>query len=114
MDSTENMTLDEEFAAAVAIVRVGLDRIRDAATRTSDLAPHAAALRALHDHRDPDKGVLAALADVLGTISVSITDIDDERIDRVVELVDEAQAYAQDGTGDRIDRALELLAPLLD
>lgn len=35
MSSTPKMTLDEEIAAAVAIVRVGLDRLRDAATLTS-------------------------------------------------------------------------------
>lgn len=114
MSSTPKMTLDEEIAAAVAIVRVGLDRLRDAATRTEDLGPHVAALRAVHDHRHPDNGVLAAVADVIGTITVSITDTDDEAIDGIVELLDEAQAYAQDSAGDRIDRALEQLARLLN
>ncbi|MFI0742416.1 hypothetical protein ACH4PU_30720 [Streptomyces sp. NPDC021100] len=113
MNSTENMTLDEELAAAAAIVRIGLDRICDAATRTSDLAPHAAALRALHDHRNPEQGVLAALANVLGTIAVSLTEVDHDNIESAAELLDEAQAYAQDRTGDRIDRALEKIAPLL-
>ncbi|MBL1086826.1 hypothetical protein JK359_33515 [Streptomyces actinomycinicus] len=114
MSSTPNMTLDEEIAAAVAIVRVGLDRLRDAATRTEALGPHVAVLRALRDHRNPDAGVCAAVADVIGTITVSITETDHEAIDDVVELLNEAQAYAQDNTGERIDRALTLLAPLLN
>lgn len=103
------MLLQQEIDAAIAIVRVGLDRLRDAATRTEDIAPHAAVLRALYDSQAPDNGVLAAV----GTITVSITEVDDERIDRVVELLDEAQAHAQDSTGDRIRRALETMAPLL-
>ncbi|MFC7261509.1 hypothetical protein [Streptomyces lutosisoli] len=114
MSSTPKMTLDEEIAAAVAIVRVGLDRLRDAATRTEDLGPHVAVLRALRDHRNPNAGVCAAVADVIGTITVSITETNHEAIDAVIELLDEAQAYAQDNTGDRIDRALERLASLVD
>lgn len=111
MDS--KLTLQQEIDAAIAIVRVGLDRLRDAATRTEDIAPHAAVLRALYDHKSPDSGVLAAVGDVIGTITVSITEVDDDRIDRVVELLDEAQGTAQDSTGDRIYRALEIMAPLL-
>jgi hypothetical protein len=107
------MTLDEEIAAAVAMVRVGLDRLRDAATRTEELDPHVRVLRALRDHRNPEAGICAAVADVIGTITVSITKTDHPVIDDVVEFLDEAQAYAQDNTGDRIDRALALLAPLL-
>ena len=113
MSSTPKMTLEEELAAAVAIVRVGLDRIRDAATRTEDVVPHIAALRALRDHRNPEHGVLAAVSDVIGTITVSLTEVDHASIESVVELLDEAQAYAEDSTGERIDRALEQLAPLL-
>ncbi|MFF7764274.1 hypothetical protein [Streptomyces griseorubiginosus] len=114
MSRTPKMTLDEEIAAAVAIVRVGLDRLRDAATRTEDLGPHVAVLRALHDYRSPDTGVLAGIADVIGTITVSVTESDHEAIDDVVDYLDQAQAYTQDNTGDRIDRAVGLLAPLLD
>lgn len=110
---TIELTLQQEIDAAIAIVRVGLDRLRDAATRTEDIAPHAAVLRALYDSQAPDHGVLAAVGDVIGTITVSITEVDDERIDEVVELLDEAQAHTQDSTGDRIRRALETMAPLL-
>ncbi|MGW2113435.1 hypothetical protein [Streptomyces sp. NPDC001948] len=110
MNFSPKMTLDQELEAALAIVQVGLDRIRDAATRTENAAPHAAALRAL---RNPENGVLEAIADVIGTITVSITEVDHDDIDRVVELLDEAQAYAQDSTGERIDQALALLQPLL-
>lgn len=113
MSSSQKMTVEQELAAAVAIVRVGLDRIRDAATRTEQVGPHAAALQALRDPRNPENGVLAAVADVIGTITVSITEVDHDDIDRVVELLDEAQAYAQDNTGERIDKALDLLGPLL-
>ncbi|WP_245235988.1 hypothetical protein [Streptomyces durhamensis] len=87
-------------------MRIGLERLRDAATRTEALGPHIAVLRALRDHRNPDAGVCEAVADVIGTITVSITDTDHEAIDDVVELLDGAQAYAQDNTGERIDRAL--------
>ncbi|MFB8442697.1 hypothetical protein ACFC7A_26965 [Streptomyces niveus] len=111
--SSTKMTLQQEIDAAIAIVRVGLDRLRDAATRTEDIAPHAAVLRAMYDSQDPKGGVLAAVGDVIGTIAVSITEVDDERIDRVVELLDEAGAYAEDKTGERIHRALETMAPLL-
>lgn len=114
MSSTPKMTPDEEIAAAVAIVRVGLDRLRDFATRTEALGPHVAALRALHDHRSPEKGLLAAVADVIGIITVSITDTEHGSIANAVEFLDEAQAYAQDNTGGRIDRALALLVPLLN
>lgn len=110
---TNHLTLQQEIDAAVAIVRIGLDRLRDAATRTDDIAPHAAVLHALYDQQAPETGVLAAVGDVIGTITVSITEVDDERIDRVVELLDEASAYSQDSTGERIYRALELIAPLL-
>ncbi|WP_316779688.1 hypothetical protein [Streptomyces sasae] len=113
MSSTPKMTLDEEIAAAIAIVRVGLNQLRDAATRTDDLGPHAAALRALRDYTNPNAGVLAAIADTIGTITISITEIDDKVIGDVEEQLEEAQAYAQDYTGTHIDRALELLAPLL-
>ncbi|MFE5811382.1 hypothetical protein [Streptomyces sp. NPDC056491] len=111
--SSTKMTLQQEIDAAIAIVRVGLDRLRDAATRTEDIAPHTAVLRALYDQQAPEAGVLAAVGDVIGTIAVSITEVDDDRIDRVVELLDEAQAYSQDSTGERVYRALELMAPLL-
>ncbi len=116
------MPLEQELAAAVAIVRVGLDRLRDAAYWTACAtppavpkrsAPHAAALQALYDPAKPDAGVLAAVADVIGTITVSVTEVDHDDIDRVTELLDEAQGHVQDSTGDRIRHALALLAPLL-
>ncbi|MGP9023204.1 hypothetical protein ACT1U9_32970 (plasmid) [Streptomyces sp. BR1] len=110
MSSTPNLPLDEELAAAVAIVRIGLDRIRDAAARTDQVAPHLDALRAL---RTPETGVLAVLSDVIGTIGVSLTEVDHDDAERAVEQLDEAQAYAEDYTGQRIDRALQLLDPLL-
>ncbi|TJZ41224.1 hypothetical protein FCH28_37620 [Streptomyces piniterrae] len=103
------MTLDQELAAAVAIARIGLERLRDVATRTADVAPHAAALQALR------KGVLEAVGETIGTIAVSVTEVDgdDEQIERVTELLDEAQAYVEDSTGDRLDRVLEILTPML-
>ncbi|GGT78763.1 hypothetical protein ABT368_31785 [Streptomyces althioticus] len=107
------MPLEQELAAAVAIVRVGLDRIRDAACRTEAVGPHAAALQALYDPAKPDAGVLAAVADVIGTITVSLADVDHEAIDRVTELLDEAQGHVQDSTGDRVRHALTFLEPLL-
>ncbi|NEE41599.1 hypothetical protein G3M53_91585 [Streptomyces sp. SID7982] len=113
MSSSKKMTVEQELTAAAAIVRIGLDRIRDIATRTELVGPHAAALQALRDPGNPENGVLAAVADVIGTITVSVTDVDHGDIDRVVELLDEAQAYAQDSTGERIDQALALLGPLL-
>lgn len=113
MDRTPKLPLDQELQAAVAIVRIGLDRIRDAACRTEDVGPHAAALQALYDPAKPDAGVLAAVADVIGTITVSVTEVDHDDIDRVTELLDEAQGVVQDGTGERIRHALDLLTPLL-
>ncbi|MFL4497580.1 hypothetical protein ACJ6WD_41040 [Streptomyces sp. VTCC 41912] len=113
MDRSPKLTLDQELQAAVAIVRVGLDRIRDAGCRTEEVGPHAAALKALYDPANPDAGVLAAVADVVGTITVSVTEVDHEDIDRVTELLDEAQGHVQDSTGDRIRHALDFLAPLL-
>ncbi|MFE6691946.1 hypothetical protein ACFVFQ_36440 [Streptomyces sp. NPDC057743] len=113
MDRTPKLSLDQELQAAVAIVRIGLDRIRDAACRTEEVGPHAAALQALYDPANPDAGVLAAVADVVGTITVSVTEVDHEDIDRVTELLDEAQGHVQDSTGDRIRHALDLLAPLV-
>lgn len=113
MSPTPEMPLDEEIAAAVAIVQVGLDRLRDAATRTEALRPHAAVLRALRALRAPETGVFARVSDVIGTITVSVTDTDHESIDDVQEFLDEAQAYVEDKAGERIDRALALLAPLL-
>ncbi|MEV5204934.1 hypothetical protein [Streptomyces sp. NPDC053720] len=110
---TNKLTLDEELAAAVAIVRIGLDRIRDAACRTEQVGPHVAALLALYDASNPDKGVLAAVSDVIGTIAVSVTEVDHDDIGRVTELLDEAQGVVQDSTGDRIRHALDLLSPLL-
>lgn len=104
---------DQELQAAVAIVRVGLERLRDAACRTEEVGPHAAALQALYDPARPDAGVLAAVAEVVGTITVSMGDVDHDDIERVTELLDEAQGHAQDRTGDRIRHALDLLAPLL-
>ncbi|WP_332759295.1 hypothetical protein [Streptomyces sp. MT206] len=113
MDRTPQLTLDQELKAAVAIVRIGLDRIRDAACRTEAVGPHAAGLQALYDPANPDSGVLAAVADVIGTITVSMSDVDHDDMERVTELLDEAQGHAQDGTGDRIRHALTLLEPLL-
>ncbi|WP_328753585.1 hypothetical protein OHT57_47285 (plasmid) [Streptomyces sp. NBC_00285] len=113
MDRTPKLTIDQELQAAVAIVRVGLDRIRDAACRTEAVGPHAAALQALYDPAKPDAGVLAAVADVIGTITVSVTEVDHDDIDTVTELLDEAQGFAQDSTGDCIRHVLDLLAPLL-
>ncbi|MDQ0689013.1 hypothetical protein QFZ56_008059 [Streptomyces achromogenes] len=113
MERTPKLPLDQELQAAVAIVRIGLDRIRDAACRTEAVGPHAAALQALYDPAKPDAGVLAAVADVVGTITVSMGEVDHDDIDRVTELLDEAQGHVQDSTGDRIRHALDLLAPLL-
>ncbi|MET9366069.1 hypothetical protein ABZX93_34935 [Streptomyces sp. NPDC006632] len=113
MDRSPKLSLDQELQAAVAIVRVGLDRIRDAACRTDDLGPHAAALQALYDPARPAAGVLAAVGDVLGTITVSMSDVDHNEGERVTELLDEAQGYIQDSTGDRIRHVLDLLVPLL-
>lgn len=113
MDRTSKLTLDQELQAAVAIVRVGLERLRDAACRTEEVGPHAAALQALYDPARPDVGVLAAVADVVGTITVSMGDVDHDDMERVTELLDEAQGHVQDSTGDRIRHALDLLAPLL-
>jgi len=113
VDRTPKLTLDQELQAAVAIVRVGLDRIRDAACRTEAVGPHAAALQALYDPAKPDAGVLAFVADVVGTITVSMGDVDHDDIERVTELLDEAQGHVQDSTGDRIRHALALLEPLL-
>ncbi|WP_370424412.1 hypothetical protein AB8O64_37095 (plasmid) [Streptomyces sp. QH1-20] len=113
MDRTSKLTLDQELQAAVAIVRVGLERLRDAACRTEEVGPHAAALQALYDPAKPDAGVLAAVADVVGTITVSMGDVDHDDMERVTELLDEAQGHVQDSTGDRIRHALDLLAPLL-
>ncbi|AVZ77983.1 hypothetical protein SLUN_38815 (plasmid) [Streptomyces lunaelactis] len=107
------LPLDQELAAAVAIVRVGLDRIRDAACRTEAVGPHAAALQALYDPAKPDAGVLAFVADVIGTITVSVTEVDHDDIERVTELLDEAQGRVQDSAGGRIRHALALLEPLL-
>ncbi|MEH0467198.1 hypothetical protein [Streptomyces acidiscabies] len=113
MNCTPKLPLDQELQAALAIVRVGLDRIRDAACRTDEVGPHLAALQALYDPAQPDAGVLAVVADAIGTITVSLTEVDHEDIDRVTELLDEAQGYVQDSTGDRIHHALDLLKPLL-
>ncbi|MFE6479687.1 hypothetical protein [Streptomyces rochei] len=113
MDRIPKLTLDQELQAAVAIVRVGLERLRDAACRTEEVGPHAAALQALYDPARPDAGVLAAVADVVGTITVSMGDVDHDDMERVAELLDEAQGHVQDSTGDRIRHALDLLAPLL-
>ena len=113
MERTPKLSLNQELQAAVAIVRIGLDRIRDAACRTEEVGPHAAALQALYDPAKPDAGVLAAVADVVGTISVSVTEVDHDDVDRVTELLDEAQGVVQDSTGDRIRHALDLLGPLL-
>ncbi|OYP10056.1 hypothetical protein CFC35_41815 [Streptomyces sp. FBKL.4005] len=113
MDRIPNLTLDQELQAAVAIIRVGLERLRDAACRTEEVGPHAAALQALYDPARPDAGVLAAVADVVGTITVSMGDVDHDDMERVTELLDEAQGHVQDSTGDRIRHALDLLAPLL-
>nr|WP_202539545.1 hypothetical protein [Streptomyces sp. SID8379] len=99
--------------AAVAIVRVGLDRLRDAACRTEEVGPHVAALQSLYDPARPDAGVLGAVADVIGTITVSISEVEHDENERVTELLDEAQAHVQDSTGDRIRHVLDLLAPLL-
>jgi hypothetical protein len=116
VDRTPKLSLDQELQAAVAIVSVGLERLRDAACRTEAVGPHVAALQALYDPASPDKGVLAAVADVIGTITVSVTmcEVEDDDVDRVTELLDEAQGYLQDSTGDRIRYALDLLTPLVD
>ncbi|MEU6010140.1 hypothetical protein [Streptomyces sp. NPDC047453] len=113
MDRTPKPPLDQELRAAVGVVRIGLDRIRDTACRTEAVGPHAAVLQALYDLANPDAGVLGAIADVIGTITVSVREADHEDIDRVTELLDEAQGHAQDSTGDRIRHALDLLEPLL-
>ncbi|MFF8423348.1 hypothetical protein [Streptomyces sp. NPDC015680] len=111
MEST-NLTIQQEIDAAAAIVRIGLDRLREAATRTADIAPHDAALRALYDQQAPTAGILAGIADVIDAITVSLTDVDDERIDRAVELLTEAQTHSHSSTGERISRALDAMAPV--
>lgn len=113
MGHGSKMTREEELTAAIAIVRVGLERISDAATRTADVAPHIAALRALRDPSNTDTGVLAALAGTISTISCSLTEVGHANSANAVDHLDTAQAYAQDSVGDRIDRALDQLLPLL-
>ncbi|WP_331724048.1 hypothetical protein [Streptomyces erythrochromogenes] len=109
----KNLTLEEEMAAAVAIIKVGLDRLQDAACRTADPAPHAAALRAIYNVRAEDDGILAAVSRVIGTISQSLTDIDDDRIDATTENLDEAESYVLSSAGERVNRALEILGELI-
>ncbi|MFE7056028.1 hypothetical protein ACFVAO_12520 [Streptomyces californicus] len=111
--TSKKLTVDQEMRAAVAIVLVGLDRVRDAACRTGEVGPHAAGLQALYDPAQPDAGLLAAVAEVIGTITASVSDVDHDGIERVTELLDEAQAHVQDSTGGRIRHALDLLEPLL-
>ncbi|WP_031099066.1 hypothetical protein [Streptomyces sp. NRRL S-15] len=43
--TVEEELVEQELAVAVAIVRIGLDRIRDAATRTEQTGPRVAAER---------------------------------------------------------------------
>ena len=113
MNNAPQMSLEQEIEAAVAIVRIGLDRLADAATRTEQIGPHVAVLRALRDHRSPEMGALAAVANVVGIIRTSLEEVDHDEIDDVLELLDEAQAHAEDTTGEKIDRVLEKLTPLL-
>lgn len=113
MNNAPKMNLEQEIEAAVAIIRIGLDRLADAATRTEEIGPHVAVLRALRDHRNPEMGALAAVANVVGTIRTSLEEVEHDEIDDVLELLDEAQAHAEDTTGEKIDRVLEKLTPLL-
>ncbi|MFD6891935.1 hypothetical protein [Streptomyces sp. NPDC059957] len=113
MDRTPKLTLDQELQAAVAIIRIGLDRLQDAACRTADPAPHAAALRAIYNVRAEDDGILAAVSRVIGTISQSITDVDDDRIDDITGQLDEAESYVLSSAGERIGRALDILGELI-
>lgn len=113
MNNAPQMSLEQEIEAAVAIIRIGLDRLADAATRTEEIGPHVAVLRALRDYRNPEMGALAAVANVVGTIRTSLEDVDHDEIDDVLELLDEAQAHAEDTTGEKIDLVLARLAPLL-
>lgn len=107
------MTLEQEIAAAVAIYRIGLERLVDIATRSDELEPHLAVLRALRDHRDRENGVLGAVSGAIGTIRISLEEVDHEEIDHVLELLDTAQGYAEDSVGERIDRVVEILTPVL-
>jgi len=113
VDRTPKLSLDQELQAAVAIVRIGLERLRDAACRTEAVGPHVAALQALYDPAKPDTGVLAAVADVIGTITVSVSEVDHADVDDVAEVLDEAQGCLQDSTGSRIRYALDILTPLI-
>ncbi|MGW4784946.1 hypothetical protein [Streptomyces sp. NPDC004230] len=111
--NTQKTTPDEEIAAAATNVRTALHQLRAAATRTNELGPKIAALHALRDRTNLDNGILAALADTLRDITAAISETGHEDLGDVEELLDEAQGCAQDKTGERIDRAVDLLIPLL-
>ncbi|WP_327359745.1 hypothetical protein [Streptomyces sp. NBC_01304] len=110
MSSTPKMTLEQELAAAVAMARACLDDILEAVGRSDRLG----ALRILRDHRKMDRGLLAAVAGIIGHITDAVDAADEhEGIAYALGQLDEAQGLVQDGAGERIDRALDYLAPPL-
>ncbi|MEU9349194.1 hypothetical protein AB0D74_49155 [Streptomyces sp. NPDC048278] len=107
------LTLEQEVAAATAIIQVGLERLKAAATDTEAIAPHVTVLRALYDHSNTDAGVLGQVSGLLRAIGNSLAEVEHEDVDEITEVLDEAQGYVEDRTGEEINRALELLTPLL-
>ncbi|MER7938833.1 MULTISPECIES: hypothetical protein [unclassified Streptomyces] len=107
------LTLEQEVAAAVAIIQVGLERLKAVATDTEAIAPHVTVLRAVYDHSNTDAGVLGQVSGLLRVIGSSLAEVEHEDVDELTEVLDEAAGYVEDRTGEEISRALELLTPLL-
>ncbi|WP_372412543.1 hypothetical protein [Streptomyces luteireticuli] len=100
----------DEMAAALAQIRAGADRFRTAARAASGAGELADALRSLHDHRDPDAGVLNAVHALITACADALAACGDPRGPAAAEWLDEAASRVSDGAGEHIDRAREILA----
>ncbi|MGW4803097.1 hypothetical protein [Kitasatospora sp. NPDC004272] len=113
MPSTRQPDPFEEMRTAAAIVLMGLDRLRAAATDSADLAPHAEALRLIHDHADRDRSILGALGELLGTLATSLTESELDDVQTASEYLDDAAGTVEGTAAKHVDRARTLIAPHL-
>ncbi|MFE3502948.1 NUDIX domain-containing protein [Kitasatospora sp. NPDC059160] len=106
----------EQIAAASDQVHTGLQRLLALATPTADAAPHLAVLRALWAPGGESRHtVVQELADILDTMSVSLSGADDPRAELAAEILVNAHDVLEDSVGgDHVERAQRLLAEVAE
>ncbi|WP_424892344.1 hypothetical protein [Streptomyces sp. XH2] len=104
-----NLDPAEEMRAALAITKIGIDRLLALATDSVAIGPHAEALRLIHDQDDETNGLLHQVHTLLDTIALSLEESEDPAAQKAVEELHAGAHHVRHSAGRCISRARALL-----